>query len=486
MAEKRQLSESEKQMVLEHHGQRCFIDGEPIPEDELIEFHHIKPFSFGGTTNVDNIAPVCKKHHRSLGTMSLQEYRDKIDLSRFFEGGDPKYLDDLISYKKNNCGLPMKHEVFDTHIKLYYHDTCYEFPIYSCPTTGWKYLYATLPVEYISNDRELQPRPLREANLWKLYRHFQINTQISPSICRMEDSGVISLFDGQHKAAAQIWAGRPMIECKVYVNPNERLLKETNLDAHGPYRQMSFYSHELMQKYADIFGEDWNEYMETDGAKSEQGFYNFLINAKQKTRAQARNEIALAMFKRIVDNDQNKLSKFLSEKNRGRKQPLTFARLKKTFFQHMLFPPPVEDEFESDTDYRELEKNNLIRLMNIISEEGLENKWNPERSDSAHEKAERIFGAGAIRAWTILLRNAINIHLKHYTDEEREYFFYRSVSDDDFVYIKRFVQKIFSHKIWEDPDPSGEISARLAKDDATTAKSLFDEKGLTAQWVLGI
>lgn len=485
MGEKRQLSDPEKQKILEQHGRRCFIDGEPVSDDEPIEFHHIRPFSFGGPTTIDNIAPICKKHHRSLGTMSLQEYRDKIDLSKFFESGEPKYLNDLIQYKINSCSQPIKHEIYQNHIRIYYQDSNHDFPIYSCPTTTWKYFYGTLPVELIGNDRELQPRPLREANLWKLYRHFKMNTQISPSICRMEDSGAILLFDGQHKAAAQIWAGRTMIECKIYVKPDKRLLKETNLDAHGPYRQMSFYSHELMQKYADIFGEDWNEYMETEGEKSELGFYNFLVNAKQKTSAQARNEIALAMFKRIVDDERNGLSKFLTEKNRGRKQPLSFARLKKTFFQHMLLPPPVIDEFESDSDYREDEKHNLIKLMNIISEEGLKNKWNPERNDAIHKKAVRIFGAGAIRAWVILLKDAINIHLKHYTDEERKMFFYRQISEEDFGYFRHFINKIFSHKIWDDPDPSGEISARLAKDDATTAKSLFDENELSAQWVLG-
>lgn len=332
MVEKRQISEAEKQNVITTHGRRCFIDGEPIPDDEPIEFHHIRPFSFGGPTSVDNIAPVCKKHHRSLGTMSLQEYRDKINLAKFFDGGDPKYLDDLIHYKTGNCGLQITHEIADDQIRLYYQDTKHDFQIYSCPTTEWKYFYGNLPVDLIGNDRELQPRPLREANLWKLYRHFQMNTQISPSICRMEESGAILLFDGQHKAAAQIWAGRKMIECKVYVKPDKRQLKETNLDAHGPYRQMSFYSHELMQKYADIFGEDWNEYMDTEGEKSELGFYNFLFNAKQKTRAQARNEIALAMYNRIVDDDNNRLSKFLTEKIEVKNNPYHFQGLKKHFF----------------------------------------------------------------------------------------------------------------------------------------------------------
>ena len=90
-----------------------------------------------------------------------------------------------------------------------------------------------------------------------------------------------------------------------------------------------------------------------------------------------------------------------------------------------------------------------------------------------------------MRAWAILLRDAINIHLKNYTDEERALFFYRVIPDEEFNYFRRFVKKIFGYKIWDDPDPSGEIAARLAKDDAMTAKSLFDEKELTVQWVLG-
>ncbi len=483
MAETRQISESEKQEVLEKHGRRCFVDAEPIPEEDTVEFHHIKPFSEGGPTNIDNIAPVCRRHHQSIGTMSLQEYRDKLELGRFFEG-EPKYLDDVIKHKEGILGEKFQYETDDKKITFYF-DVKQEYPIHKCPTTNWDYLYATLPIKYLKNDKELQPRAIREVSMWNLYRHFQRNTQISPSICRIDSDGDILLFDGQHKAAAQIWAGRKTIECKVYLCPDEKILKETNLEAHGQFRQMSFYSHELMKKYADIFGEDWSEYMQTKGPKSEKEFLNFLMNAKGKTKAQAKNEISMAMYNEIVDEPSNKLSGFLSEKSRGRKQPLSFARLKKTFFQSMLIPPPVEAEFESDEDFRKEEKTNLIKLMNIIAEEGLQNKWAPERNDATHKKTEKIFSAGAIRAWTILLRDAINQHLRHYSDDQRSTFFYRNIADDEFEYFKQFVKKIFSHKIWDDPDPSGEIAARLSKDDATTAKSLFEEHNLTAQWVLG-
>ena len=485
MTDKRQISDSEKREVLEKHGRRCFVDGAPISEDDPIEFHHIKPYSKGGTTSIDNIAPVCRTHHRTIGTMSLQEYRDKMELAEFFGDGEPRYLDDLIRHKQGQCGRKTPFDIEDAQITLFFEDKKHTYPLYTCATTGWQYFYAPMPIQHIGNDRELQPRALREPSLWSLYRHFQSNTQLAPSICRIDESGTLLLFDGQHKAAAQIWAGRSLIECKVFVDPDSLVLKETNLEAHGKFRQMSFYSHELMKKYADIFGEEWDQYMESEGEKSELGFFNFLLNTKQKTKAQARNEIALAMYNEIIDSSSNQLSAFLSEKNRGRKQPLTFSRLKKTIFQEMLVPPPIPDEFESDSDFRKEEKKNLVELMNIIAEEGLEGKWNPEGNDNQHRKAQKIFSAGAVRAWNILLKDTINTHLRHYTEEERSRFLYRQISDSDFEYFRQFTKKLFSHKIWDDPDPTGEIAARLARDDATTSRSLFEEKGLTVRWLLG-
>ena len=486
MAAKRQISEAEKASVIDWHGRKCFIDGAPFAEDEVVEYHHIKPFSEGGPSTPDNVAPICRKHHLTIGTMSLQEYRDKLALEAIFDDGEPKTLDDLIRRRKGASGQALKLEIQGDNITLYHGNAPCMYPLHECHVTGWRFFYANVPVEFISNDSDLQPRPLRLPSLWSLYRHFLANTQLAPSVCRITGEGNILLFDGQHKAAAQVWAGRHTIECKIYLNPDSRKLKETNLAAHGPFRQMSFYSHELMGKYADIFGEDWAEYMGADGQKSEAGFFSFLVKAKNKTKARARNEISLAIFNQIIEHSNNRLSGYLAEKHRGRKQPLTFARLQKTFFQNMLTPPPVEDEFESENDMRGLERLNLVKFLNIVVEEGLDERWSPERNDAAHRRAERIFSAGAVRAWVILLRDAINQHLHHYTDEQRRRFFYRSIIDSEFDYFRSFVKKVFAHKLWDAPDPTGEVAARLAKDDAATAKNLFDEKGLTVQWLLGI
>ncbi len=487
MAERRELTNSEKAEILSLHGLRCFIDGHPITEDEL-EFDHIMPVAVGGTTTLDNLAPVCRKHNRQKGTMTLSEYRDYLKLGLFFEDGLPKYLDDVILARGHRSGQKIQYEIDPSGeaVVLYFDGSKKSFSLYNCPSTGWQYFYALIPIDYLRNDKDLQPRPLRQQSMWGLYRHFQRNTQLSPSICRF-DNDILLLFDGQHKAAAQIWAGRKTVECKVYTNPIAKQLKETNLEAHQSYRQMSFYSYELMKKYADICGEDWDEYAALEGRKSEKGFVEFLQNVKKMSLAKAKGEVKRAIHWSILNNTNNKLGDFVSEKTRAKRQPLTYYRIEKTIFQLLLSPVPSEVEFQSEGDFRAIEEQNIVCLMTIIAEEGLTSRWNPERNDAIHQRTERVFSAGSIRAWVRILRDALFAHFQLYLKgpEEIARILYRELNEEQFRWIRKYVRLIYSHQVWDAPDTGDQdISRALTKDDDTTAMSLLRERGLTVEWLL--
>jgi hypothetical protein len=489
MSERRQLTEAEKIELLRHYGMRCFIDNHPIESEDDLEFDHIKPVAAGGMTSLDNLAPVCRKHNRQKRTMALSEYRDYLNLGSFFEDGSPKFLDDVILARGHHLGDHLQYEVNsnEENVTLYFDGNSKYFSLYSCPATGWRYFYALIPVQYLNNDKDLQPRALRQLSMWGLYRHFQRNTQLSPSICRFDEDGKLLLFDGQHKAAAQIWAGKKAVECKVYIRPVAKQIKETNLEAHQSYRQMSFYSYEIMKKYADICGEDWEQYASLEGRKSEKGFVDFLTNEKKMTFAKAKGEVARAIHWRILNDPLNKLGDFISEKTRARRQPLTYYRIEKTIFRHLLSPVPNGAEFQSEEDLRGVEEGNLIQLMSIIAEEALIDRWNPERNDATHQRTERIFSAGAVRAWVRVLRNVLNAYLQLYLigEEEIQRILYRPLTDDQFEWIKKFVRRIFEHPVWDAPDTSDQdISKALTKDDDTTAMSLLRDRGLVAEWVL--
>jgi len=489
MPERRALTDEERSQILARDGMRCFIDGHPIESEDDLEFDHIKAFAVVRTTALDNMAPVCRRHNRQKGTMDLSEYRDYLKLATFFEDGSPKYLDNVIQATGHKLGERLQYEVNtgDASVILYFDGAKKAVSLYACPTTGWKYFYAVIPAHYLKNDRELQPRPLRQPFVWGLYRHFQRNTQLAPSICRLNGDGTLLLFDGQHKAAAQIWSGRKAVECKVYIRPDKKLINETNLEAHQTYRQMSFYSYELMKKYAEICGEDWNEYAALEGRKSEAGFMDFLVNEKRFSTPKAKAEVARAVHWRILNDPTNKLGDFISEKNRARRQPLTYYRIEKTFFRHLLSPVPSPAEFQSDEDFRDVEERNLVRLMTLVAEEGLIDRWNPERADATHYRTERIFSAGSIRAWVRILRDVLYSDLRLYLKgpEEAQRVLYRGLTDEQFALIGRFVRRIFAHSVWDAPDTGDQdISKRLTKDDDVTAMSLLRERGLVTEWVL--
>jgi len=137
--------------------------------------------------------------------------------------------------------------------------------LYTCPATQWKYFYATVPVDLIESDDEsdhgigLQPCYLIPEKVFELYRHFQRHLVLQPSIGRIVNNR-IKLFDGQHKIAGLLWAGRREFEVKIYVTCDVRLLNQTNISAHDKFAQTRFYSSIMIMKLGSQFGADFEEY----------------------------------------------------------------------------------------------------------------------------------------------------------------------------------------------------------------------------------
>jgi len=486
----REPTETEKIEIIKQHTKdgkvRCFVNDHPIENETDIDFHHIKPFSHQGPTEITNLAPVCKEHHKRIGTLSIIEFRARLELEDFFNHPEPRRLDDLLALKigSDNFGKSINKEIYEDKIKIFLYDKIspLELPLYKCPSTGYKYFYITLPVTFIKNDYELQPRPLEMKRLWDLYRHLIVHTQLSPAICRLVDDKIL-LFDGQHKSAAQIWAGRKNIECKIYINPNLKVLKETNLTAHDKLRQMPFFTSVLINKWADLFKEEWQEYIDTSGEKSEKGFVVFLVE-KGKTKAEALNMIRSNIYDSILDDSENKITEYIAERNRTRKNPLTIYALKQTVFKHFITAPPLDFNLERLDELREFERKNIIQLLNILTEITLENKWNPDSNDNWHKVAERIYAAGSLKAWTGMLRDVIAQVLNLYDEHERKKLLLREVSKEKWDIIKGRIKRLFTeHKIWTGISP--EIDTNLRVNNEKHVRDFFKQNGLTVNWILG-
>lgn len=95
---KRQLSDEEKAVIFKRFGRHCYANGHAIPDDEIVQYDHIRAHGLGGDSELNNIAPMCGHHNRQKVQLPLGDFRIKLQLDEFFGSGDKQTLRHLLSF----------------------------------------------------------------------------------------------------------------------------------------------------------------------------------------------------------------------------------------------------------------------------------------------------------------------------------------------------------------------------------------------------
>ena len=494
---KRQISKEEKETILNRFGRHCYATGHDIPEQEDIQFDHIKAFADKGASEIDNIAPMCKTHNLQKGRLPLEDFRTKLKMNEFFDSGNAVTLKNELEYLKDNktilsFGKIVYFEKNQETIVLEINSKKQTYQLYKCPTTEWEYFYAILPVDVINSDDDkedeigLQPRYLIQEKVFNLYRHFQKHPVLQPSVARIHKNKIL-VFDGQHKIAAMLWGNRSTFELKIYVNPNAHLLNKTNIAAHDKFAQTKFYSSIMVSKLGSQFGKLFEEYknLEDDSNKSEKGFIDYLKSTEQLTNGEVNKRFKSFLFDSVLDEEVNKLARLVSKTNRSSDEfPLTIDMLSKSLFSNFLYLSPISEDLISERYLREKEINNLIILFNIIDEEIL-HLWDYQKpkNDQTQLKLKRLVRSKSIMSWTEILKDAISAKLEIFDVDEKALLFYRKLSDNDFSKIRDIVRRLINWSLWNLSQDS-EID-RILADNKSEVKKYFKSKGLTAGYLLG-
>ena len=106
------------------------------------------------------------------------------------------------------------------------------------------YFFSVFPLEYIHHDDRINPRSIG-STIRRLIEEFlrkrpQLHVGLAWWAPEKHGTGKIKMFDGQHKAAAQILIGSRKLPVRVFIEPDLNVLLQANTNAGDKLRQVAF------------------------------------------------------------------------------------------------------------------------------------------------------------------------------------------------------------------------------------------------------
>lgn len=347
---------------------------------------------------------------------------------------------------------------------------------------------ARLPFTCLHHDHETNPRSI--ADLEPMIEEFYSGyPQLQPSLATLsieggEGKAEILVFDGQHKAAAQLYAGKDRLMVRVFVNYDKKRLKETNYRAHTKLAQVHFPQLINDRVGTDLFREEFDRFLrESDSKKvSERSFFKGLPHQQRSEFKQYfQNYLRYEVLTGKSGSEDSQILSFTETVTaRSKRHPLSYDAVQKTFLQSFLHLKPTTDPIIESEPFRRLERENLVRLMNLFVAEVLANGRfdltigtyrmeerlanTPDAIPDSHLRAYRICRRSAMIIWIKELTQAIALLLgtrTRYTHGSwsKDRPLWAQMLQEDWDRIRKMIRVVRDHKIWAERTNPEVVSA---------------------------
>lgn len=386
-----------RQSLQDIQGGACYICQGPIDlelQREAIEIDHIQPLASGGSDSKNNFALTHSECNRRKGVSHLRTARLLTELNQLQEsakgrgerganldhvlreyGGGTSNLRIKFSGPQVKFGFPESGDVSIQSAQLYQDEL-----------SGAEYFFALVPLAYLHHDDSINPRTIG-GSIRGLIEEFQNKRpQLHVGLAWWEDekdgSGKLKLFDGQHKAAAQIMLGAKKLPVRVFVNPDKKALMAANTNAGSTLRQVAFSKDVMRHLGSTLYQERVSQYtdqkqLSEDDAFSEQ---DLVKHFRAESRQMARYIID-AQRDAITQSEDNRLLEFVEWGGKGADRPMAYSAVEGSFFQLLHMKPlasPISEGLEDGTNPRQIERAQMIKLMSLFAETFFIGKWNPD------------------------------------------------------------------------------------------------------------
>jgi len=233
----------------------CFICEKPIDfqlHAKAIDIDHVEPLKVGGKDDPSNFALTHSSCNRSKQASDLRVARV---LARFAairdeaakENRGPNLSDVLRHYNgaAHELHLIVGQDCVSYSFPEIGRNEIHKVPLYRDDLSGLLYFFAKLPIEYLFHDDRINPRAVGGSlnGLIEEFHKKRPQLQVSLGWTVIEGnhgSAKVKVFDGQHKATAQVLLGVRDVPLRIFLNPNVDVLLSANTNAGTTLRQIAF------------------------------------------------------------------------------------------------------------------------------------------------------------------------------------------------------------------------------------------------------
>ena len=229
--------------LLERQGSKCFICDETIDlflSEGQLDIDHIDPLAKQGLDDENNFALTHGTCNRSKGSSDLRVARrmaefEKLQQKARESGARGANLGHVLA-RYGGGVYPLRLKRNNDHIEFVLApvkgEKIQSVPLFKDSLSGIDYFFAVFPLEFLHHDDRINPRGIGP-NIRGLIEEFmQKRPQLQVSLAWWEPgadgSGPLKVFDGQHKAAAQILLGAKELPMRVFVQPDINVLLQTS------------------------------------------------------------------------------------------------------------------------------------------------------------------------------------------------------------------------------------------------------------------
>jgi hypothetical protein len=381
---------TKKLWTIQNH--KCFICGEDIDLDvNLTNIDHIKPLVTGGRDDDSNFALTHENCNKSKQDADLVVAKAMAKLSKIIKAAEDKHETPSLKHVLSaNEGSLYEFFYKIENGKLIYafsqsgDDTIRSAEIFVDSLSNEKTAFIQVPLQYLYHDEIINPRGINSSIGLLIKEFHKGNPQLHVSLARLEDNK-IKIFDGQHKAVAQIMLGTRSLLVRLFIDTDVDRMIETNTTAGSKLKQIAFDKSIVRQLHDTLYSERIKKY-QVDHNLSEDNF-NFseanLVDHFKGERGNIRTYIINSQKNLITKNADNKLQSYINFEGRGSELPLSYSTFEKTLLSRFINAKTI---LTTTLDYRAdeglnpriLEKEQLIQLCNILAEELLIGRYKTE------------------------------------------------------------------------------------------------------------